>query len=130
MKASKNKPKPKKDYDKIYRLFEISIVGSGLPTATREFHFNPEKRWKRCRRIDFCWPAYKLALEIEGGAWTKKGHTNGVNFIADMEKYNELAFSGFFLLRVTPEQVEKGEALELLERWFKSDGRWTKEAVN
>ncbi len=114
---SRKKIKPIKDYEKIYFLFELSIAGSGLPPATREHRFSPPRRW----RIDFAWPEkdIMLALEIEGGAYTQGRHTRGASFVADMEKYNELAIRGFYLLRVTPEQVEKGEALELLERWFK-----------
>lgn len=111
-------PKDKAYYERIYHFFALSIPSIGLPSPVREYHFNPNKKWKVCRRIDFFWPDYKLALEIEGGAWTKKGHTNGVNFIKDMEKYNELEIQGIGLLRVTPGQVESGYALQVVERWF------------
>lgn len=110
--------KPKKDYEKIYYLFELSIVGSGLPAATREYRFFTHRQW----RIDFAWPEkhIMLALEIEGGAYIQGRHTRGASFVADMKKYNELAIAGFSLLRFTPEQVERGEALAVVERWFKT----------
>lgn len=111
--------KDKSYYDKLYNLFALSITGIGLPAPVREYHFNPDKKWKVCRRIDFAWPDYGLAMEIEGGAWTKKGHTNGVNFIKDMEKYNEMTIQGFSLLRATPDQVQSGYALQIVERWFR-----------
>ena len=111
--------KPKKDYDKIYRIFELSITGAGLPAVTREFKFAPPRRWK----TDFAWPDFRLILEVEGGAYTHGRHTRGASYVADMEKYNELAIRGFFLLRVTPGQVETGEALQVVERWFVENKR-------
>jgi len=112
----------KKDYDKIYRLFELSIHGSGLPHPVREYRFNPDHKWARCRRIDFFFPGHNLAVEIEGGAYSQGRHTRGCGFIADMEKYNEFVMQGFSLLRFTPDQVKSGYALQEIERWFKTIG--------
>jgi hypothetical protein len=35
-----------------------------------------------------------------------------------MEKYNEATLMGFKLLRVTPQQMDNGDAVELVERLF------------
>lgn len=107
----------KKNYEIIYHIFELSIIGIGLPSAIREYKFDSKRRW----RIDFAWPdPYRLAVEIEGGTWSDGRHTRGTGFIKDIEKYNALTLQGFSLLRFTPDQVEKGEALEVIELWFKN----------
>jgi len=107
-----------------YKIFEISLQQSDLIPSDfiREYKFNPARKWK----IDFSWPNHqpRLAVEIEGGSWMKKGgHTTGTGFNKDIEKYNCLALVGFYLLRFTPQQVESCEAIEVIERWFHLRGR-------
>jgi len=107
------KSNPKKDYAKIYNLFSLSLTS--LPEKyIREYKFSPIRQWK----IDFFFPRSQLAIEIEGGAWIQGRHNRASSFIADMEKYNEMAKSRIYLMRFTPEQVEKGEALIEIEKWF------------
>jgi len=76
-----------------------------------EYRFHIGRRW----RLDFAWPAAKLAVEIEGGVWTDGRHNRGSGFIADMDKYNELALLGWRLLRFTPEMVKSGDAMKKIE---------------
>jgi very-short-patch-repair endonuclease len=85
-----------------------------LPEPEYEFRFHPTRRW----RIDCAWPAHKLAVEIEGGAYCQGRHVRGTGFIADMCKYNELTLMGWSLLRFTPQQVKNGEAIKVIHRWF------------
>ena len=95
-----------------------------IPPFHKEGLFHPVRKW----RTDYSWvyPEYRLAVEIEGGAFIEHrtkdgksgGHTRGSGFMKDIEKYNALALEGFFLLRFTPRQVEKGEALQMIEKWF------------
>lgn len=73
----------------------------------QEYRFHKVRRW----RIDYYLPAYRLAIEIEGGAWTRGRHTRGKGFIGDMEKYNALTLDGIALLRYTPSQVADGSAI-------------------
>jgi len=89
-------------------------VAFGIPVPTREFKFHPKRRW----RVDYAWPDLKLAVEIEGGAFVQGRHFRGVGAIKDMEKYNELVFMGYRLLRFTPDQVKKGDAVRMIVRCF------------
>lgn len=57
-----------------------------------EHRFHPVRKWK----IDFYLPEYGIAIEIEGGAWTRGRHTRGKGFINDMEKYNEISIAGLY----------------------------------
>ncbi|MWO66465.1 hypothetical protein GQM96_24295, partial [Escherichia coli] len=64
---------------------------------TREHRFAPPRRW----RFAFAWPAFMLAVEIEGGVWTNGRHTRGSGFVADCEKYNAATLAGWKVLRFT-----------------------------
>lgn len=76
----------------------------------REFRFC-ERRW----RFDFAWPREKVALEIHGGVWTGGRHVRGKGIIGDMDKSNRAVLMGWRVLTVTPEMVETGAALRLVE---------------
>ena len=58
----------------------------------------------------------RVALEVEGGAWTRGRHTRGPGFIRDMAKYNEAVVRGWALLRVTPRQLVTAETVMLVRR--------------
>jgi very-short-patch-repair endonuclease len=67
--------------------------------------------------IDVRLPAHKLCIEVDGGIFMAKGaHNTGPAILRDMRKANELMLAGERLLRVTPQQVDNGEALKLVER--------------
>src|ERR1035437_4777156 len=77
-----------------------------------EFKFHQTRKW----RFDFVILETMIAIEIEGGAFTQGRHTRGVGFINDMNKYNHAALLGWRVLRFTPQQVLKGEAIEFIKR--------------
>jgi hypothetical protein len=60
-----------------------------------EHKFHPSRKW----RFDFAFPEVMIALEIEGGVWTKGRHTRGTGFINDIGKYNEATMMGWRVLR-------------------------------
>lgn len=92
--------------------FQLTTV-LGAVGVVREHRFHPERRW----RFDFAWPDLKVALEIEGGTFMRKGgHTTGVGYYGDAQKYNEAALLGWLVLRVTPHMVRDGQALTFVER--------------
>jgi very-short-patch-repair endonuclease len=66
-----------------------------------------ERRW----RFDFAFPLKRVAVEVEGGIYTFGRHNRPTGMIADMAKYNEAAAMGWTVLRFTPQQVKKGEAI-------------------
>lgn len=59
-------------------------------------------------RFDFAAVAEKIAIEVEGGAFTGGRHVRGKGFVADMEKYNSATVRGWRVLRYTPEQMATG----------------------
>ncbi len=89
-----------------------------LPAPQVEYAFHANRQW----RFDFCWKQHLVACEIEGGIWLKtkkgysKGHAHPERFEKDIEKYNEAALYGWTVIRVTPQMVRDGRAIEWLER--------------
>jgi hypothetical protein len=95
-----------------------------LPQPEREYRFAAPRRW----RFDFAWPAREvkegqwthvypaIAVEVEGGSFIEGRHTRGAAFEADCAKYNEAALAGWTVLRVTPKQIESGEAIAWIKR--------------
>jgi len=65
-------------------------------------------------RFDWAWPEQKVALEMEGGVWTRGRHTRPQGYERDCEKYSLAAILGWRVIRVTPRMLEDGRALELL----------------
>ena len=98
----------------------------GLPRPEKEYRFCPTRRW----RVDYAFPEYKLAVEIEGGIFGRgprcpkcgrrwvAGHTSIQRLKADIEKYNQLALAGWSLLRFTPDEIKTGEAYATIKEWF------------
>ena len=96
------------------RTLAFQIKAIGLPAPEPEHHFAPPRRW----RFDFAWPDYNLAVEVEGGTWSRGRHTRGAGFEKDCEKYNEAALLGWTVLRFTTSMVEDGRAINMIERAF------------
>lgn len=81
--------------------FAACCLVAGVPVPMPEYRFDTRRQW----RFDWAWPDQKIALEIEGGAFTQGRHTRGAGFLKDMEKYNAAAVAGWRVLRVTPGQM-------------------------
>lgn len=107
--------------DAATRFLSLQIGGVGLPAPVEEYRFHATRRW----RLDLAWPDLKVAVEVEGGVWMQtetgrgKGHAHPKRFLQDMDKYNAAALDGWRVFRVTPQQVNNGKALALVEKIFK-----------
>lgn len=87
----------------------------GLNRPRREARFHPSRLW----RFDLSWPELHVAVEVDGAIWSQGRHTRGSGWVKDAEKLNEAAILGWRVLHVTPQQVDSGEALGLVERIIK-----------
>lgn len=93
-------------------LFLALLKREHLPRPEVEYRFHPTRKW----RVDYGFPVYRVALEVEGGIWTRGRHTRGKGVLGDMEKYNELACMGWRLIRVTPSGLCTVETINLVRR--------------
>lgn len=84
----------------------------GIQDVIAEHPFHPVRRW----RFDYAIIRLRIAIEIEGGIWTRGHHVQGKGYADDMEKYNEAALLGWLLVRVTPKQLDNGDAFRLVQR--------------
>jgi very-short-patch-repair endonuclease len=79
------------------RLLHV-ITSAGLPEPVTQFTLRsqpPERRF--IARLDFAWPAHRLALELDG-----KQHHGLARFDSDRERGNEIEAAGWRLLRTSP----------------------------
>lgn len=119
---------PRQVHAQEHGLFFSLLRRDGLPLPVTEWAFAKDigRRW----RFDFAWPdeweshgeyagnmhGPLVALEVEGGAWTRGRHTRGSGFVKDLEKYNEASCRGWRLIRVTPSQLCTLETIHLIKR--------------
>lgn len=84
--------------------------------CVKEYKFHPERRW----RFDYAIPAYKIALEVEGGVWTQGRHTRPQGFLGDIEKYNTATLMGWRVFRTTPTDLYLTATINLLKSAIKA----------
>lgn len=99
----------------------------------REFKFHPHRRW----RFDFAYPELKLAIEVEGGTFSrpvittdpKTGkpkaiivgrHSTGKGLENDAEKYGEAAILGWAVIRVPTSMIKTGKGFDLIDRAYQA----------
>lgn len=88
----------------------LARAWAGVPAPVPEYRFHPTRRW----RWDFAWPDQKLALEVDGGIWTRGKHGRGSGIVKDHEKRNAGAVLGWRLLVVQPRQLTSLSTLTLI----------------
>lgn len=101
--------------DLFTKLIEIEF---GL-TVWPEFHFSIERRY----RFDYAIPIMansgelKIAIEVQGGIWAKgnSGHSSGTGIQRDMDKSNLAQSLGWFVIKVTPQDLLTNKTLELIK---------------
>ena len=80
--------------------------------VVKEHIFHPSRKW----RFDYAVPTHKIALEVEGGVWTRGRHTRPQGFLGDVEKYNAGTLLGWRIFRVTPDDLMSTETLNLIKQ--------------
>lgn len=98
--------------DADYRIFIQLCEDAGLPRPRREWEFSG----RRAFRFDLAWPEsdHMLALEIDGGVWTRGRHTRPKGFLRDHEKRNLAACEGWRIIYTTPNRLNTGATIELV----------------
>ena len=95
----------------LYGQLQMVGLADYRHPLTREYVFAPPRKW----RFDFAWRVPLVAVEVEGGVYVAGRHSRGAGYEADCEKYNTAVIMGWAVLRVTPKQIESGEALKWCE---------------
>ena len=92
-------------------LFASQVRALGLPEPEREVCVIPGRRF----RWDFCFREAKLLVEINGGTFTRGGHSTGLGIRRDYEKCNLAQLAGWRVLSFDGEAVKSGEAVRVTE---------------
>ena len=81
------------------------INREGIPAPVEEHQFDPTRKW----RFDFCWPASKFAVEIDGLLWEGGGrHQRVQGYLKDAEKMESAMVLGWWVYRVPSPWVLEG----------------------
>lgn len=88
------------------------LVALGFPAPVAEYRFAPPRRW----RFDFAWPDQRVALEIQGGLFSRGRHVRGAALLKEHEKLNESAALGWRVVFATPQNVYEPHVLSRLRR--------------
>jgi len=102
------KIQPKLTPSEVAFYEELAKLNVGPPI--KEYMFHKKRNW----RFDYYFKPHKIAVEVEGGVHTGGRHVRGVGFMKDMEKYNEAACMGIFVLRAVPSELVR--AAHLVQR--------------
>ena len=120
----------KKKPSELEERLALQIRAIKLPPVAREYRFAAEhvgpgkgvrkrladaglKNW----RFDFAFVEIKLAVECEGGGWSKKGgHTTGEGFADDLRKYGAAMELNWRVYRCDLAMIRSGEAINAILR--------------
>ncbi len=95
-------------------LLLLQIKAAGLPEPILEYPF--AKQLGRRYKSDMCFFSQKLLVEIEGGIFSRQAHGSITGIKRDIEKYNLAVTLGWKVIRLLPEWIETGYALELIQK--------------
>lgn len=79
--------------------------------CVKEYRFYKARRW----RFDYAFPLYKIAVEVEGGVWTRGRHVRPQGFINDMQKYNTATLLGWRVFRTTPDKLTAKDTILMIK---------------
>ena len=94
------------------RLFLKRLQEAGLPAPIAEYKFWPGRKFA----FDYAWPEFRVALEVEGGVFTRQAHGSISGVLRDMEKYSEAAARGWRIIRCLPRDLLSSRTLDYLTR--------------
>lgn len=106
--AKKVKPK---NTEPTSDAFTLLVEKELTLEAVKEHKFHPTRRW----RFDYAIPLFKIAIEVEGGVWTRGRHIQPSGFLKDMEKYNNASMLGWRILRVTPTELLSKSTIDMIK---------------
>jgi len=86
------------------------VAIAGLPLGVTQHRFAEGRRY----RFDRAWPDQLVAVEVQGGIWTRGRHARGSGIAAECQKFSLAAALGWRVLPVTREMIESGDAVRLI----------------
>ena len=101
----------------LEELFAFQVKAAGLPEPEREAAVIPGRKF----RFDFCFREARLLIEINGGTFTKGGHSSGLGLRRDYEKLRLAQDHGWKVYPFDAQAVRSGEAVEQVRKALEGD---------
>ena len=101
----------------LENIFASQLDAVGLTGYVREYQAIPGRRY----RFDFGFIRENLLIELNGGTFTRGGHSTGLGIRRDYEKSNLAVKYGYKLLTFDADMVKSGQALDFTERMLRGD---------
>jgi len=98
-------------------IFASQLDAVGLDGYVREYQAIPGRRF----RFDFCWVKERLAVEIQGGTYSRGAHARPLGIKRDYEKGNLAVQYGWKVLQFDGDMVKSGQALEFTEKILRGE---------
>lgn len=96
------------------KIFIQGFAKDGIKIES-EYRFHPKRKW----RFDLAIVSEKIAIEVEGGIYMKKGgHSSIKGILRDIEKYNAAVMLGWAVYRVQPENLTKLETIDNIKQLY------------
>lgn len=93
------------DYTPEYRWAALASGGTGKGLRKR-LQVAGLHDW----RFDCAWVEQQIAVELEGGTYTRGRHTRGAGYSSDCAKYNAAQLHGWIVLRFTADMLHDDSA--------------------
>ena len=87
-------------------LFWHTLVPDG-PAPVTEYVFHPVRKW----RLDVAWPAYRVAVELQGGVWSRGAHGRGSGIVRNFDKLNNAQIEGWCVLQFSTDMLRDPAAV-------------------
>ena len=97
--------------------FAEQLDAVGLDGYVREYQAIPGRRY----RFDFCWVKERLAVEIQGGTYSRGAHARPLGIKRDYEKGNLAIKYGWRVLQFDADMVKSGQALDFTEKMLRGN---------
>ena len=101
---------PRTDY--VHRLL-TQIRAFKHPVPAQEVLFHPTRKW----RFDLAWPELKVAVEYQGGIFSRQAsHSSISHIMRDQQKGNEAQLHGWIVIYANAATVNSGQAIDWINR--------------
>jgi hypothetical protein len=91
-------------------IFFAALRHYNLPIPQAEYKFHNKRKFK----FDYAYPDLFIAIEVEGGVFTRQAHGSVKGILRDIEKYTLAASLGYKIIRVLPSKLLLQETMEII----------------
>lgn len=94
---------PEGGMSQLEREFDTIWQAMGGPDLVSEYRFDPDRGW----RLDRAHPASLIAIEIDGGTYSRGRHVRPAGFEEDCKKINAAQLAGWRVFRLTSNMLRR-----------------------